>query len=968
MVFKIKLLFLSFLPTCTILTQTSHCQPIHKPALWDYLLHHKSTEVSLADTTTTLLLSTKKPLRRQDLAQASLEVIQSLDSYHFLIKNTRIESLEELSIPFYPPQKVNHLWKLSPKLRESYFQEVLPKEVKQFVIKTSDLDDFLNGTKTHQIPLKIIQKYTPTNCLIVESTCSTILNQIIHLPSVYFIQNQVQLPNVESRVSTMNLNINRVNYLHHRFPNWNGEGQIISIKEPLYDIEDIDLRSKHISNITQDTQTSPHTTNMATIAAGAGNSSILGKGVAWKARLSSTNLVNFFPNESEYYTSTPAYIQNHSYGRSIENIYDIFAQAYDQSAQETPGLLHVFSVGNQGQEISTEGTYQGISGFANITGSFKMSKNSIAVASVDNFGVSDAFVSKGPAYDGRIKPELSAYSLSGSSDAAALVSGLGTIMHQVYQENNPNNILPSALLKAILIGTAEDIGNIGPDFSSGFGNINARQAIETLQNEHWHEGSISANETQTFTLDIPANSTNLKITIVWNDPAASINSPSALVNDLDMTLNAPSNDQIWQPWVLNSFPHPDSLNRPAQRGQDHLNNVEQITLRTPEAGTYQINIQAFDIPQGPQVYYIVYHWEESNQFLWTFPTQSDPMPFNGERTSIFRWESSYSVNTLGELSVSLDAGQNWQILSDQVNLNQKYYVWNTPDTNTIAQARMKIAQDEYLSDLFSLSSPVDVSVGFNCEDSLLLRWNSIVPAQSYTLYTLGESFMEKQISTQDTFLILQKSQFPEPYFSIEPEWSSGLVSLRNPTIDINLQGVGCYLSGFSVFTLEEGDQQGEGVSLALELGTTYQVQKIDFERQDNNQFISIHSASSLDSSTVRFIDRSPQEGVNTYRARVFFANGESIVSESQFAYFIKELPLFIYPNPVERTRVLNLLSRNFSGEPIRFRLNNLKGQIVLEQEINTQNEGIFLLDVQPGIYWYSLIGNKLYQSGKLLVR
>ena len=967
MVFKIKLSLVYLCVICTILTQHLYCQTVREYKPWEELLesNKENPEPFSPDV---FLLSSEHPLKRQVLTQWGFKIIKQYDAKHFLIKNTHKKLPPHLLSPSYSLKKINQRWKLSPDLRQDYTKKNKSEKPSKFVINTSDLNSFLIELNTYPIDYQIIQKYSPSQSLIIEISESSIFNHLLYAQSVLFIQKYKHQPITEGRVPTLNLNVNRINYIHYSLPDLNGTDQIISIKEPLYDIQDIDLRNKHIPNNTQDDETSAHTTNMATIIAGAGNSSILGKGVAWNAKLSSTTFSSFFPNENSYYTSLPAYVQNHSYGTFIENIYDSFAQAYDQSTQENQGLLHVFSVGNQGLETNESGTYASIPGFATITGSFKMSKNSLVVASVDTVGTPDIFVSNGPAYDGRIKPELAAYSISGSSDAAALISGVSTLLQQAYQANTSNNILPSALCKAILINTAEDVGNPGPDFYTGFGNVNARKALETLQNKQWFEDSISANETQTFTLEIPENIKNLKITIVWNDPPASVNATSALVNDLDLSLEYPSGNQNWLPWVLNSFPDADSLNKPAQRGADHLNNVEQITLLQPQSGTYSIKIQSFDIPEGPQKYFVVYDWDEANQFLWTFPTQRDNMPFSGKRTSIFRWESSYDSTQTAELSISFDAGNSWQIIDNQILINQEYFIWNTPDTSTIAQARMRVGQQEYLSELFTISPALEVSLGFNCEDSLMLRWNPITPAQSYTVYSLGESFLEAQINTVDTFIVLQKNQFTGNHFAVVPEWIDGISSLANPTIDLDLQGLDCYLKGFSAFALESEDQKGEGVSLTLNLGTNYQVQRVNFERQEGDQFIPIQSINNPDSSTLRYIDRTPHEGPNTYRAQVFFNNQGNIVSETQVAYFIKELPLLIYPNPVESTQLLNLLSKDFSNENIRFRLNNLQGQLVYEQEINSRNEAVFLVNLQPGIYWYSLIGEQIYQSGRLVVR
>ncbi len=69
-----------------------------------------------------------------------------------------------------------------------------------------------------------------------------------------------------------------------------------------------------------------------------------------------------------------------------------------------------------------------------------MSKNTLSVGAVDSQGKVSPLSSRGPAYDGRIKPELVAYGEGGTSEAAALVSGVSLLLQQAYREQQ--NHLP----------------------------------------------------------------------------------------------------------------------------------------------------------------------------------------------------------------------------------------------------------------------------------------------------------------------------------------------------------------------------------------------------------------------------------------------------------------------------------------------------------------------------------------------
>ncbi|QKG51544.1 S8 family serine peptidase [Hymenobacter sp. BRD67] len=135
-------------------------------------------------------------------------------------------------------------------------------------------------------------------------------------------------------------------------------------------------------------------------------------------------------------------VQNHSYGTGIENYYGLEALGYDQQTRQLPTLLHVFSSGNSGTDASADGLYKGLVAVANLTGQFKMSKNSLAVGATDALGQVAALSSRGPAYDGRIKPELVAYGDAGSSDASALGSGAALLVQQAYRDSQGGTLPP----------------------------------------------------------------------------------------------------------------------------------------------------------------------------------------------------------------------------------------------------------------------------------------------------------------------------------------------------------------------------------------------------------------------------------------------------------------------------------------------------------------------------------------------
>jgi len=272
-----------------------------------------------------------------------------------------------------------------------------------------------------------------------------------------------------------------------RFPQSTGQGISISLKEENFDTTDIDLRKRFfVTSFTSKKNSTNHATIMASMMAGSGNSSSTGKGIAHKALLTSTSFENLLPEPNSFYTTNRISVQNHSYGVGIENEYGIDGAAYDASTWQLPQLLHVFSAGNAGNNAAASGIYKNLAGWANLTGSFKMSKNSLSVEAIDSFNRPEVLGSNGPAYDGRLKPELAAFGEDGTSGAAALVSGTAALLQQQLLQQT-GQLPPASLVKALLINGSDDTGPEGPDFMTGYGLLNIYQTFNIAANKNLYQ-------------------------------------------------------------------------------------------------------------------------------------------------------------------------------------------------------------------------------------------------------------------------------------------------------------------------------------------------------------------------------------------------------------------------------------------------------------------------------------------------
>src|SRR6476620_821418 len=480
-------------------------------------------------------------------------------------------------------------------------------------------------------------------------------------------------PQEELTTGAFDLSLNKILLAHDRYPAINGNNINISIKEQQLDSLDIDWKSRYFnSGVGAATQTS-HASIMATIVAGGANSSLYAIGAAPAANLTSSSFTSLLPDADEVYKQYHISIQNHSYGTGIENYYGADTRAYDISVNKNPSLLHIFSAGNSGNAASTSGAYTGIEGYANLTGSFKMAKNIITVGSTDSFNNAMPLSSKGPAYDGRIKPELVAYGEDGSSGAAALTSGSAALIQHAYKLAHHDSLPAAALVKAVLLNSADDIGAKGPDFNSGYGSLNAYNSLRTITQNTYLDGSVAQGEKRSFQINIPANTRQIKVTLAWSDTAADANATKVLVNDLDLRLTYQDNLSQWEPWVLNSAADKNALLRPAIRKNDTLNVVEQITLDDPQAGLYNIEVTGTSLKTTDQDFAIAWQADSVNSFIWTYPTRT--VVINAGYVATIRWQSN-STET-GAIEYTTD-GISWKQIAT-VPASQPYYKWTAPD-------------------------------------------------------------------------------------------------------------------------------------------------------------------------------------------------------------------------------------------------------------------------------------------------
>ena len=253
------------------------------------------------------------------------------------------------------------------------------------------------------------------------------------------------------------------------------------------------------------------------------------------------------------------------------------------------------------------------------TGMVASGKNTIAVGAVEIVGPETtiaAFSSRGPAKDGRVKPDVVARGVgivstfptnsygpnNGTSMAAPVVTGIAALLVEQWRKTflaDPNPVQ----LKALILAGADDLGNPGPDYTYGYGLVNAKNSADLIVSDEGRGRrirnlSVGNGEQHEIPLVVGA-SQNLRVVVQWGDPSIPLVrefvADKALVNDLDMKIIGPDG-AVHFPYVLD----PANFTANATRGVNVVDNTEQIEIKNATPGVYRVVVAGKRVPEGPQ--------------------------------------------------------------------------------------------------------------------------------------------------------------------------------------------------------------------------------------------------------------------------------------------------------------------------------------------------------------------------------
>ena len=313
--------------------------------------------------------------------------------------------------------------------------------------------------------------------------------------------------------------------------------------------------------------------------------------------------------------------------------YEVGSRNYDIFTSNAPFYLPVLAAGNDHNDnpVVNDSVRNGMNGSyvaydpalhpagdgsqdCTISGR-QCATNVLTVGNMTKALALNASSSRGAIDDGRIKPDLcgigtdlwsasnstdGAYgSKSGTSMSSPNVAGSLLLLQDGYNmlHGAGGQYMRAATLKGLALHTAVDQGNPGPDYSYGWGLLDAQGAAVIIGEDVWggatstatllEDSLASGASTWEYTLRA-SGAQELKVTLCYTDPVA--NNFVALQNDLDMTLQDLTTMTVYQPYVLD----PQNPNNNATTGDNDVDNVEQIHLNvaTAQDRLYKIAVTA----------------------------------------------------------------------------------------------------------------------------------------------------------------------------------------------------------------------------------------------------------------------------------------------------------------------------------------------------------------------------------------
>ena len=531
-----------------------------------------------------------------------------------------------------------------------------------------------------------------------------------------------------------------------------GQGVTVGVGDNTSAIYNIDLKDRVINYNPAPYEF--HGIHVSGIVGGAGIVDPRGQGIAPHTGIVSQLYDQVWAQTAALHAAHNMTITNNSYAArggdcKFAGIYDASSIALDRLSIQY-GVLHVFAAGNDALLNCSPFPPS----YATIAGGYQVSKNCVTVGSIDRaYQNTEVWSSTGPVQDGRLKPEMAAvgvYVFSpsevdsyfvtlGTSQASPQVAGALSLLTERYRNTHAGANPRTDLLKAILLNGTKDVNLPGPDFKNGFGALDIYRSLQIMDSNRYSTGTITSGNSQNSVINVPPNTSQLKVMLYWHDPAGSPLAAKELVNDLDLQVTEPGG-AVHLPLVPD--PTPANVQLAATERRDSLNNAEQVTIHNPAAGNYTVSVKGFSVPTGSQDYVITYDLLP-NKLQITNPIQGQAIKAND---SLYIYWDAPAFGGLLTLQMTTDNGMSWNTIANNIADTSKSYVWNVPNISS-GQCRIKLTRnatgESVTTGLFIISPQSLLTLdAIQCPGYIRMNWNSIANATGYEVMMKRGPYMQ----------------------------------------------------------------------------------------------------------------------------------------------------------------------------------------------------------------------------------
>ena len=321
-----------------------------------------------------------------------------------------------------------------------------------------------------------------------------------------------------------------------------------------------------------------------------------------------------------------SYIANLSWGTYSDNSdgkYMSISRDIDSFVYQHPEMIVVVAAGNDGKSIASPAT----------------AKDVITVGALDGQSLAD-YSGRGTCSDGRVKPEVTVQGsgidslglnnsyavMSGTSQAAAVVSGIISKLYGIVQKQFGIKPTHSVIKSFLIANTLED----NPSDGLGYGRL---YFGETLNQAHYSVSHFSSiGQLSDTNVDVVAGD-DLTIVLSWTEPPACESSFSQLINNLDMSVTDPTGKVF--------------------DNNDSVNNLEKIIIHGTTSGTYRLKLLAKLTPMAiPDIALVI----KSAKGFNIVSTNTQSAWLQGQQGQLVNTTSGNTGNTSGQNSTGINAG------------------------------------------------------------------------------------------------------------------------------------------------------------------------------------------------------------------------------------------------------------------------------------------------------------------------